>query len=90
MNPFGSQLLNVITYLPLVGAVQLLVLFRKEQKELVAKVATGIAGLDFLGQELLREANTMGSKSPDATLSHEVVALKGDIEKIKEQILNVE
>jgi uncharacterized protein (TIGR00255 family) len=46
--------------------------------------------LDFLSQELLREANTMGSKSPEAALSHMVVELKAVIEKIKEQILNVE
>ncbi len=46
--------------------------------------------LDFLAQELLREANTMGSKSPDAALSHKVVALKAVVEKIKEQIQNLE
>ena len=39
MNPFGDQLLNVITYLPLVGAAILLVAFKEEQKELIAKVA---------------------------------------------------
>jgi uncharacterized protein (TIGR00255 family) len=54
--------------------------------------AGGAAGkrLDFLSQELLREANTMGSKSPDAALSHLVVSLKSEIEKIKEQIQNLE
>lgn len=52
----------------------------------------GVAGkrLDFLGQELLREANTMGSKSPDAGLTQLVVGLKALIEKIKEQIQNLE
>jgi uncharacterized protein (TIGR00255 family) len=52
----------------------------------------GAAGkrLDFLSQELLREANTMGSKSPDAALSHLVVGLKSEIEKLKEQIQNLE
>jgi NADH-quinone oxidoreductase subunit M len=48
MNPFGVHLLNVITYLPAVGALFLLVAFRKEQGELVARVATVIAGLGFL------------------------------------------
>jgi NADH-quinone oxidoreductase subunit M len=48
MNPFGSHLLNVITYLPLAGAVVLLFAFRREQKDLIARVATLIAGLDFL------------------------------------------
>ncbi len=46
--------------------------------------------LDFLSQELLREANTMGSKSPDAGLTQKVVLLKGEIEKLKEQIQNLE
>jgi uncharacterized protein (TIGR00255 family) len=46
--------------------------------------------LDFLSQELLRETNTMGSKSPDAELTQQVVSLKAEIEKIKEQIQNVE
>lgn len=52
----------------------------------------GVAGkrLDFLSQELLREANTMGSKSPDAGLTQLVVALKTEIEKVKEQIQNLE
>jgi uncharacterized protein (TIGR00255 family) len=46
--------------------------------------------LDFLSQELLREANTMGSKSPDAGLTQLVLELKAVIEKIKEQIQNLE
>lgn len=46
--------------------------------------------LDFLSQELLREANTMGSKSPDAELTLRVVSLKSEIEKLKEQIQNIE
>lgn len=52
----------------------------------------GVAGkrLDFLSQELLRETNTMGSKSPDASLTQLVVSLKTEIEKIKEQIQNIE
>jgi uncharacterized protein (TIGR00255 family) len=46
--------------------------------------------LDFLTQELLRETNTMGSKSADAKAAHFVVELKGEIEKIKEQVQNLE
>lgn len=46
--------------------------------------------LDFLTQELLRETNTMGSKSADAKVAHFVVELKGEIEKIKEQVQNLE
>ncbi|MDX2480057.1 MAG: YicC/YloC family endoribonuclease [Desulfuromusa sp.] len=46
--------------------------------------------LDFLVQELNREANTMGSKSNDATLTRHVVALKAELEKIREQVQNIE
>ncbi|MGC6489263.1 MAG: YicC/YloC family endoribonuclease [Planctomycetota bacterium] len=46
--------------------------------------------LDFLMQELLRETNTLGSKSPDAQTAHTVVAMKGCIATIKEQVANLE
>ena len=46
--------------------------------------------LKFLTQELHREANTIGAKANDATLSHHAVAVKEEIEKIREQIRNVE
>lgn len=46
--------------------------------------------LDFLAQEMLREANTIASKSNDAEISRSVVELKGAIDRIKEQVQNVE
>jgi uncharacterized protein (TIGR00255 family) len=46
--------------------------------------------LDFLAQELGREANTIGSKSDSAALAQEVVDLKGEIERFREQVQNVE
>ncbi|MBA4029228.1 MAG: YicC family protein [Planctomyces sp.] len=46
--------------------------------------------LDFLAQEMLREANTMASKSADATVSRAIVEVKGAIDRIKEQVQNVE
>lgn len=46
--------------------------------------------LDFLTQELNREANTIGSKAQDAEVAAVVVALKSELEKIREQIQNVE
>jgi uncharacterized protein (TIGR00255 family) len=46
--------------------------------------------LDFLAQELMREANTVGSKVADAELLHEVVGLKAEVEKLREQVQNVE
>lgn len=46
--------------------------------------------LDFLVQELNRETNTMGSKSNDAELTRHVVQIKSELEKIREQVQNVE
>ncbi len=46
--------------------------------------------LDFLVQEMNREANTIGSKCSDSTVAHKVVELKNEIEKIREQIQNLE
>ena len=46
--------------------------------------------LDFTVQELNREANTMGSKCNDYEISHLVVELKSEIEKVREQVQNIE
>ncbi len=46
--------------------------------------------LDFLIQEINREVNTMSSKASDSSISGEVVEIKGELEKIREQIQNVE
>lgn len=46
--------------------------------------------LDFLAQEMLREANTIASKSPDAAISRSTVEIKGAIDRIKEQAANIE
>lgn len=46
--------------------------------------------LDFLCQELLREANTLGSKVQDAAAAHLVVDLKSEIERLREQVQNIE
>ncbi len=46
--------------------------------------------LDFIVQEMNREANTIGSKVSDSILAHKVVDIKSEIEKIREQIQNIE
>lgn len=46
--------------------------------------------LDFLAQELLRELNTMGSKISEAGVALQIVELKNDLEKIREQVQNIE
>jgi uncharacterized protein (TIGR00255 family) len=46
--------------------------------------------MDFLMQELNREINTIGSKSPDLKVSQKVVEAKSEIEKMREQVQNIE
>ena len=46
--------------------------------------------LDFLVQEMNREANTIGSKCTDLEISEYVIEIKSEIEKIREQIQNIE
>lgn len=46
--------------------------------------------LDFVSQEMLREANTIASKSNDAAIARNVVEIKGLIDRLKEQVQNVE
>jgi uncharacterized protein (TIGR00255 family) len=57
---------------------------------LCAKKAPVGRQLDFLVQEFLREANTIGSKCSDAEVAHAVVELKSEIERLREQVQNVE
>ena len=58
-------------------------------KYIASKEAMG-RSMDFLTQELFREFNTMGSKANNAELAHLVVSGKSEIEKIREQVQNVE
>lgn len=56
-----------------------------------APAADGVGKrLGFLLQELLREANTTGSKANDATILQDVIAIKEELERIREQVENLE
>lgn len=46
--------------------------------------------IDFIGQEMIREANTMGAKSSDVLIANLVIQIKSAVEKIREQSQNVE
>jgi len=54
--------------------------------------ANGAVGkqLGFLAQELLREVNTMGAKANDAAMTQAVIAMKGELERFREQLENLE
>ena len=46
--------------------------------------------LEFLLQEMLREINTLGSKSQDVEIAHAVVGMKADVDKLRELVANLE
>ncbi len=59
-------------------------------REIVASPEPAGKKLNFLLQEINREFNTMGAKAEDVSVSHAVVEVKAELEKIREQILNIE
>lgn len=61
-----------------------------QARDLLARGGEVGRRFDFLVQELFREANTIGSKCNDAALAHEVIELKTMIERIREQVQNLE
>lgn len=58
--------------------------------EALAKNEMAGRKLNFLVQEMNREANTIGSKSNDASIAHMIIGLKEELEKIREQLQNIE
>jgi len=46
--------------------------------------------LEFIAQEMLREANTMGSKTGDPTIAREIIEIKSAVDRLKEQVANAE
>jgi uncharacterized protein (TIGR00255 family) len=59
-------------------------------RELMEESSPPGRAMDFLLQEMNREANTIGSKANDARIAQHVVVVKTELEKIREQIQNVE
>ncbi|WKN44495.1 YicC/YloC family endoribonuclease [Tunicatimonas pelagia] len=57
--------------------------------EVLAEPQASGKKLGFVSQEIGREINTIGAKANDAAIQHHVVAMKEELEKIKEQVLNV-
>jgi uncharacterized protein (TIGR00255 family) len=66
--------------------------FRSHLSQFTSFLKGGIVGrkMDFLIQEMGREVNTIGSKSVEAKIAHLVVEMKSELEKIREQVQNLE
>jgi len=76
-----------------VNITEEIIRFESHLKEYSQLLSSDIAvgrKLDFIIQELNREANTMGSKCNDYIISKSVVDLKSEIEKLREQVQNIE
>jgi len=56
----------------------------------VAEEGPAGRGLDFILQEMNREVNTIGAKATDVDIAQRVIALKGDLERMREQVQNIE
>ena len=70
---------------------------RRHQRAHLGQLAALLAGdepvgrtLDFLIQEINREVNTVGSKADDLEISQTVIAAKATLEKMREQVQNIE
>lgn len=59
-------------------------------QEIMDAMEPGGRKLNFLLQEMLREINTIGSKTEKMSVSHRVVAVKAELEKLREQVQNIE
>ena len=56
----------------------------------IGTAATSGRKLDFITQEMLRETDTLAAKARDMAISRRAIEIKGEIEKLKEQVRNVE
>jgi uncharacterized protein (TIGR00255 family) len=84
---------EVVFYVDRMDVTEELVRLRSHCEQFGAALAAdGGVGrkLEFLLQEMLREVNTIGSKAADAPIAREVVELKAELEKLREQVQNVE
>ena len=59
-------------------------------REIFSKAEANGRSLDFIVQEMNREFNTIGSKSSDLDITNLVITAKGEVEKIREQVQNIE
>jgi uncharacterized protein (TIGR00255 family) len=89
----GRLLTEVAIFSDKVNITEEIIRFRSHLQEFETLLESNIPvgrKLDFIIQELNREANTMGSKCNDYIISKSVVDLKSEIEKLREQVQNIE
>ena len=94
IEPDETRLLNEVAYFADKSSIdeELTRLFShiEQGRKILRQKKRGGAPIGFLVQEMNREANTIGSKSNDLFITRNVLELKGEIEKIREQTQNIE
>ena len=88
-NRFEQELIYFIERLDITEEKDRLANHLKYFKEAIESPESNGKKLGFISQEIGREINTIGSKSNDAVLQRSVVEMKEELEKIKEQVLNI-
>lgn len=89
----GRLLTEVAIFSDKVNITEEIIRFRSHLQEFETLLDSNVPvgrKLDFIIQELNREANTMGSKCNDFEISKRVIELKSEIEKLREQVQNIE
>lgn len=89
----GRLLTEAAIYADKVAVAEETVRLRSHIDQLHTMLDSGVAvgrKLDFLVQEINREANTIGSKAQDVEIARHVISVKAEVEKIREQIQNIE
>lgn len=89
----GRLLTEVAIFSDKVNITEEIIRFRSHLQEFETLLESNVPvgrKLDFIIQELNREANTMGSKCNDFEISKRVIELKSEIEKLREQVQNIE
>jgi uncharacterized protein (TIGR00255 family) len=88
-NRFEQELIYYIEKLDINEETVRLKLHLDYFKEVITKESSPGKKLNFIGQEMGREINTIGSKANDSLIQKHVVNMKEELEKIKEQLLNI-
>jgi len=85
---------EAVVYAEKIDITEEIIRFRSHLKQLkalfVSKELPLRRKMDFITQEIMREINTIAAKSSDATISTLVVEIKSELEKVREQIQNIE
>lgn len=88
-NRFEQELLYYLEKIDFTEEINRLNSHIRYFREIMKSSSPNGKKLGFISQEIGREINTLGAKAFDATIQHHVVRMKSELEKIKEQLINI-